>query len=161
MGGIAAIFNLAFDFVGVSEIALVIGFVLVAALLVREVLAPGRCTIAGNFLVPAEWITSDRVAAVGLLWGLILGLGWITQAPFRIYHAICVFCVTTTLGWWTGLLVLGVFGLSRVVVGMRPEFRAWVLAREDEGRGWRSAAKLSTLGVAAVVAVIGLELVAL
>lgn len=127
-------------------------------LLLWELLAPGQCQIAGNFLVPAEWITSKRSGRVGLLWGLILGMGWITQAPFRIFHSTVIFAATASVPWWASVSLLAMFGGSRVLFGVQPKARAWILRREECGRGWQMAATLSLIGTGliAILMVAGL-----
>lgn len=139
-------------------LALTLGLILVVALLWAEGTNPGGCGIAGNFNVPAHWLTVERPGRVGLLWGAILGMGWITKAPFRLYHAVVVFGIIAPLPWFVSLGLLTCFGGSRALFGVSKPVRAWILLSAEVSSGWRMAALVSFSGIALLAVLIGVEI---
>ena len=108
-------------------------WVAVAAIIVAltaAVTAGKSCTrLAGNFTVPAEWVVHGE-SRTGLLWGLILGLGFVTQSPGCWYFG--GMALALLLGHPAQAFVVGLaFALSRGVMVNR-WLRAKVLAGMEQ-----------------------------
>lgn len=154
----AASANVAVHMVLPDPLAMNLGLLLVVALLWAEGTNPGGCGIAGNFNVPAHWLTVERPGRVGLLWGVILGMGWITEAPFRLYHAVVVFAIAAPIPWFVSLGLLTCFGGSRALFGVAKPVRAWILLSAEVSSGWRMAALVSFAGITLLAILMGVEI---
>lgn len=82
-----------------------------------------------NFLVPPEWVTGPA-GRVGTLWGVLLGMGFITAIPFSIVHA--GFLAAVLQGSTAAAIGSGVvFGLARTLPGAFRVSRRVILGSMD------------------------------
>jgi hypothetical protein len=124
-----------------------------AALIALDLLGRGTHGLAGNRTVPVEWTSGDQ-RRVAILWGVLLGMGLITEAPFIVLHAGLWAAATQPTPWVvvaSGLLFAVGRGLS--TAPRRP--RRWVLIGMGNGRSpmviASAASRAAVLGACAVV----------
>lgn len=100
-----------------------------AVIVVQELRGRNLSRFAGNFLVPPEWVTGPA-GRVGTLWGVLLGMGFITAIPFSIVHAGFLAAVlqgSTAAAFGSGV----VFGLARTLPGAFRVSRRVILGSMD------------------------------
>lgn len=79
---------------------------------------------AGNFIVPSEWIKQAGYRS-SILWGMILGLGFITLQVGVLFHAYVLVSLFAA-PWWLSLLAGAIFGIVRGTVFSLPLTRSIV-----------------------------------
>jgi len=110
---------------------LAVASVFMAVLLILQL--NGRIgRLAGNFRVPAVWV-SAKGTRPRLLWGILLGLGFITEAPFAVLHASVILAILQPI-WWIPLAVGVLFALSRSVNSMFKAIRATIIRGNERGQ---------------------------
>lgn len=104
-------------------------------LLLLELLNKHKLLPTGNFVVPAEWIKSSD-NNVGALWGIILGLGWITLQAGVLFHA---YVLTLIIDGSIKTALIGglLFGLVRSGPASIPTFRKLIYKLEKNRRSIR------------------------
>ena len=73
-----------------------------------------------NFAIPSSWVRGASAARSGLIWGISLGGGVVTQAPFAVFH---VALMAAVLFGDTDELALGVtsFAVGRLIGSATPD----------------------------------------
>lgn len=134
------------------------GIVLIIVLLVFEFRYPGTSRLAGNFNVPNSWVSQSDPGRVSFLWGVILGQGWITEAPYRVFQVMVVLLVVSPVPTWAFVVPILSFGVARASIGIGARSRSWVIRRAEMASSWRAAARASVAGVAIGLAACSLTL---
>ncbi len=98
--------------------------VLLVVFLVLELIQKTGILPSGNFIVPSEWIKAAGYRSAAL-WGLILGLGFITLQVGVLFHAYIVVSLFAA-PWWLSLLAGATFGMVRGTVFSLPLIRSIV-----------------------------------
>jgi len=98
--------------------------VLLAFLLCLEFIHKTGILPAGNFIVPSEWIKHAGYRS-SILWGMILGLGFITLQVGVLFHAYVLISLFAA-PWWLSLLAGAIFGFVRGTVFSLPLTRSIV-----------------------------------
>ncbi|HVF76610.1 MAG TPA: hypothetical protein VM938_16355 [Acidimicrobiales bacterium] len=82
--------------------------------------------LSGGFRVPAHWVYPAGPRA-GVLWGLMLGPGLITEAPYLAFHGSCVAAVLSAS---PGLCIVAgaVFGVSRMLAAVNARLSTRLIA---------------------------------
>src|SRR5439155_24830804 len=73
-----------------------------------------------------EWTSHDHVR-VGFLWGLLLGLGLITQAPAAAFYGAMLIAMLGGASWIAVLLFGGFFAVGRIAIMVPAQIRAHLL----------------------------------
>ncbi|KOR89704.1 hypothetical protein AM231_11535 [Paenibacillus solani] len=98
--------------------------VLLALLLCVEFVHKTGILPSGNFIVPSEWIKHAGYRSA-VLWGMILGLGFITLQVGVLFHAYILVSLFAA-PWWLSLLAGAIFGIVRGTVFSLPLTRSIV-----------------------------------
>lgn len=82
--------------------------------------------LSGGFRVPAHWVYPAGPRA-GVLWGLILGPGLITEAPYLVFHGSCIAAVLSASPGWC-IIAGAVFGITRMLTAVNARLSTRLVA---------------------------------
>lgn len=97
---------------------------LLAILLCLELIQKTGILPAGNFIVPSEWIKQAEYRSAAL-WGMILGMGFITLQAGALFHAYVLVSLFAS-PWWLCPLAGAIFGFVRSTLFSLPLTRSIV-----------------------------------
>ena len=81
-----------------------------------------------RFVVPSRWVTPIGTRRSGLIWGVILGTGFITLAPYAIFHTLIAVAILSISADVAVVVGMG-FAFGRLSAGLIAPLRRYIDAR--------------------------------